>query len=121
MNYKGNYTYYLEQKEAGNVAADSESVTTAPVASQNDTTSSREDWTKSREEAARQRKRANDLKKTENEISRLEEENDTIKEAMNLPENTSDAGKLMELSLQYEKNEQLLLELYDRWEELSEE
>ena len=121
VNYKGNYTYYLEQKEAGNVAADSESVTTAPVASQNDTTSSREDWKKSREEAARQRKRANDLKKTENEISRLEEENDTIKEAMNLPENTSDAGKLMELSLQYEKNEQLLLELYDRWEELSEE
>ena len=121
VNYKGNYTYYLEQKEAGNVAADSESVTTAPVASQNDTTSSREDWKKSREEAARQRKRANDLKKTENEISRLEEENDTIKEAMNLPENTSDAGKLMELSLQYEKKEQLLLELYDRWEELSEE
>ena len=121
VNYKVNYTYYLEQKEAGNVAADSESVTTAPVASQNDTTSSREDWKKSREEAARQRKRANDLKKTENEISRLEEENDTIKEAMNLPENTSDAGKLMELSLQYEKNEQLLLELYDRWEELSEE
>ena len=121
VNYKGNYTYYLEQKEAGNVAADSENVTTAPVASQNDTTSSREDWKKSREEAARQRKRANDLKKTENEISRLEEENDTIKEAMNLPENTSDAGKLMELSLQYEKNEQLLLELYDRWEELSEE
>ena len=112
VNYKGNYTYYLEQKEAGNVAADSESVTTAPVASQNDTTSSREDWKKSREEAARQRKRANDLKKTENEISRLEEENDTIKEAMNLPENTSDAGKLMEISLQYEKNEQILLVLY---------
>ena len=72
VNYKGNYTYYLEQKEAGNIAADSESVADikaveeTPVSS----TSSKEDWKRSREEAARQRKRANELKKTEAEISR---------------------------------------------------
>ena len=123
VNYKGNYTYYLEQKEAGNIAADSESVSgdshtaDTPAAS----TSSKEDWKKSREEAARQRKRANELKKTEAEISRLEEENEKIKEEMNEPEISSNVSRLMELSSQYEKNETALLDLYDQWEALSEE
>ena len=81
VNYKGNYTYYLEQKEAGNIAADSESVADIKVAEETpvSSTSSKEDWKRSREEAARQRKRANELKKTEAEISRLEEENEKIK------------------------------------------
>ena len=123
VNYKGNYTYYLEQKEAGNIAADSESV--ADIKATEETpaspTSSKEDWKKSREEAARQRKRANELKKTEAEISRLEEENDAIKNEMNNPEIASNVSRLMELSTQYEQNETALLELYDKWEALSEE
>ena len=83
--------------------------------------SSKEDWKRSREEAARQRKRANELKKTEAEISRLEEENETIKNEMNDPEIGSNVSRLMELSRQYEENEEALLELYEKWEELSEE
>lgn len=82
--------------------------------------STKEDWKRSREEAAKQRKRANDLKKTESEISRLEEENEQIKEEMNLPEYASDVQKLMELSTRFEENENQLLELYEKWEELSE-
>lgn len=123
VNYKGNYTYYLEQKEAGNIAADSESVADIKATEETpaSSTSSKEDWKKSREEAARQRKRANELKKTEAEISRLEEENDTIKNEMNNPEIASNVSRLMELSTQYEQNETALLELYDKWEALSEE
>ena len=130
VNYKGNYTYYLEQKEAGNIEADSDSVL-SPSAGSDETASSsagnpssgssKEDWKRSREEAARQRKRANELKKTEAEINRLEEENETIKNEMNNPEIGSNVSRLMELSRQYEENEEALLELYEKWEELSEE
>ena len=62
VNYKGNYTYYLEQKEAGNIEADSDSVL-SPSAGSDETASSsagnpssgssKEDWKRSREEAAR--------------------------------------------------------------------
>lgn len=128
VNYKGNYTYYLEQKEAGNIEADSDSVLGSPKASGEDADkktetaiSSKEDWKRSREEAARQRKRANELKKTEADISRLEEENESIKEEMNSPDIASNVSRLMELSRKYEENEEALLELYDKWEELSEE
>ena len=130
VNYKGNYTYYLEQKEAGNIEADSDSVLSPPAGSDETAASSagnpssgssKEDWKRSREEAARQRKRANELKKTEAEISRLEEENETIKNEMNDPEIGSNVSRLMELSRQYEENEEALLELYEKWEELSEE
>ena len=105
VNYKGNYTYYLEQKEAGNIEADSDSVLGSPEASGEDAdkkaepaVSSKEDWKRSREEAARQRKRANELKKTEADISRLEEENESIKEEMNSPDIASNVSRLMELS-----------------------
>ena len=59
-------------------------------------------------------------KKTEKEISRLEEENDQLKEEMALSENATNVAKLMELNTKLEENEAALLELYDKWEELSE-
>ena len=116
VNYKGNYNYYLELKEAGNISADSDNITltsataAAPAPSPE---KAKEYWKRSREEAARQRKRANDLKKTEKEISRLEEENDQLKEEMALPENATNVAKLMELNTKFEENEAALLELYD--------
>ncbi len=119
VNYRGNYSYYLEQKEAGNIEADSDDLTSAagspePVKE----SSSKEDWIRAREEAARIRKRENDLRKTEDKISRLEEENDQYREEINLPENSTDAEKLMELSEKIEKNEQELLSLYEEWEQI---
>ena len=123
VNYKGNYNYYLEQKEAGNISADSDNITLTSVTDAAPAPSpekAKEYWKRSREEAARQRKRANDLKKTEKEISRLEEENDQLKEEMALPENATNVAKLMELNTKFEENEAALLELYDKWEELSE-
>ena len=123
VNYKGNYNYYLEQKEAGNVSADSDNITLAASADKSPAPSpekAKEDWKRSREEAAKQRKRANDLKKTEKEISRLEAENDQLKNEMALPENATNVSKLMELNTKFEENESTLLDLYDKWEELSE-
>lgn len=40
---------------------------------------------------------------------------------MNNPEIASNVSRLMELSTKYEENEAALLELYDKWEELSED
>ena len=123
VNYKGNYNYYLEQIEAGNISADSDNITltsATDAALAPSPEKAKEDWKRSREEAARQRKRANDLKKTEKEISRLEEEKDQLKEEMALPENATNVAKLMELNTKFEENEAALLELYDKWEELSE-
>ena len=120
VNYRGNYNYYLAQKEAGNVEADSDDLTTTPVTEEKDPVSSKEDWKRSREEAARRRKRENELKKTEKEIARLEEENDSIQEQINLPENATNVSKLTELSARLEANEEALLELYETWETLQE-
>ena len=43
-----------------------------------------------------------------------------LKEEMALPENATNVAKLMELNTKFEENEAALLELYDKWEELSE-
>ncbi|MBR0411830.1 MAG: ABC-F family ATP-binding cassette domain-containing protein [Eubacterium sp.] len=123
INYKGNYNYYIEQKAAGNITADSDSVagmSPGTDSARADKASSKEDWKKAREEAARQRKLANDLKKTEHEIHILEQENDQIQKDMNHPDYSSDPEKLLALSEKYEQNETALLTLYERWEELSE-
>ncbi len=124
VNYKGNYSYYLEQKETGNITPDSDSVMSAGHGGGNDSSpekaSSKDDWKKAREEAARQRKLENDIKKAENRISQLEEENEQIQSEMNRPEFMSDPDKLLELSRKYEENESLLLDLYEEWEKLSE-
>ncbi len=121
VNYKGNYNYYLAQKEAGNVEADSDSVIDyVPKETKETVAGSKEDWKKSREEAARQRKRVNDLKKIEARISALEEENEQLNEQLSLPEYSTNVSKLMELSDQAARNEEELLVLYEQWEELSE-
>ena len=78
VNYKGNYSYYLEQKAAGNVEADSDNLLAAaqeeagsdkgPAAER---AGSREEWQRNRELAAIRRTHANQVKKTDHEIARL--------------------------------------------------
>ncbi len=122
VNYKGNYNYYLEQKEAGNIEADSDDLTIAeniPVPEE-DPVNAKEDWKRSREEAAKKRKQQNELKKAEKEIETLEAENEKLQEEILLPENATNVAKLTELSTKMEENEARLLELYELWEELSE-
>ena len=121
-NYRGNYNYYLAQKEAGIIQTDSDDLTAGISGEgEKEVSSSKEDWLKSREEAARIRKRENDLKKTEAEISRLEEEIESLQEEINLPENGTDAEKLTDLAGQMEEKEKVLLDLYETWENLQTE
>ena len=123
-SYPGGYDYYLEQKAAGNVEADSDNLLINDPekdssGSNKGRNGSKEEWLRSREEAARKRKHANDLKKTEAAIARLEEKSDAIKEQLTLPENVTDPEILMDLSDQLEAVEEELLVLYEKWEELS--
>ena len=130
VNYKGGYDYYLEQKAAGNVEADSDNLNLSDTGQKaagsrtgqdkedKGSGSSKEEWMRAREEAARKRKLANDLKKTEKKIADLEAECDRIKDQIALPENASNPEILMDLAGQLEKAEEELLVLYERWEEL---
>ncbi|MDO4285674.1 MAG: ATP-binding cassette domain-containing protein, partial [Eubacteriales bacterium] len=82
--------------------------------------SSGNDWKRQKEEQARLRKQANALKKCEDDIAALEEKNKAIEEAMALPENCTNVGKLAELAREKEANDEALAALYEKWEELSE-
>ncbi len=120
VNYKGNYNYYLEQKAAGNIEADSDSVVAVAPEEKSSSGSSKEDWQNARRQAARKRKLENDLKKTEKEIARLEDDNDEIQRKLQDPEVCSDPEQVLSLSTLYEKNEEELLKYYEKWESLSE-
>ena len=82
--------------------------------------SEKQNWAQQKEEQARMRKAANDLRKCEEKIASAEEEIASIDEQMALPENYSNAGKLAELNSRKEALEEELAELYEKWEELSE-
>ncbi len=79
------------------------------------------DWKKQKEEQARLRKAANALKKCEEDIAAREAKNKELEEAMALPENCTNVGKLNELSKEKAANDEALLALYEQWEALSEE
>ncbi len=79
------------------------------------------DWKKQKEEQARLRKAANALKKCEEDIAAREEKNKKLEEAMALPENCTNVGKLNELAKEKAANDEALAALYEQWEALSEE
>ena len=67
------------------------------------------------------RKRKTQLTKCENRISELEEENEGLHAQMNDESIMSDYEKLSEITSLLEKNQAELDELYEKWEELSEQ
>ena len=71
--------------------------------------------------AGKARKLQNELKKTEEEIHRLETRDQEIDELLSQEEVYTNVSRLMELNQEKEKNSARLEELYERWEELSEE
>lgn len=83
--------------------------------------SSKEEYLKNKEEQARIRKLANDLKRTEAKIEELENAISEIDKKINDPENATNSFKLGELSTQREKIDTELMELYEKWETLSNE
>ena len=140
VNYIGNYEYYLEKKEDVEAAhferlarevkntsgKNGSPAASAPALSSQAAASScvgagRQDWKAQKEEQARLRKLQNELKKTEEEIHRLETRDQEIDELLSQEEVYTNVSRLMELNQEKEKNSARLEELYERWEELSEE
>lgn len=77
-------------------------------------------WQQQKEEQARKRKIAGELKKVEAEIEKLEKENAELDAILADPANGTNVALLQESSKKREENEEQLLELMERWEELSE-
>ena len=125
-NYLGNYDYYLEKKEEQLAKID-----TAFTDSRQGTASvtehgtgdapsgAKQDWKAMKEQQAAQRKRENTLKKCEERIETLEQRNEEIDGLMVSPDVCTNVAKLQELNREKEGNEEELLALYEKWEELS--
>ena len=118
-NYIGNYDYYLEKKQELSASVTESADTTSFV--KEPESSAALDWKAQKEEQARLRKKENDLKKTEAEIEKLENRDSEINELMASPEICTDVAKLQELSKEKETITEKLSELYEKWEELSED
>ena len=135
VDYIGNYEYYLEKREdveAAHFARLAREGKTASAGLSSDVpgsgpaapsgeTSSAQDWKAQKEEQARLRKLQNELKKTEDEIHRLEMRDQEIDGLLSQEEVYTNVARLMELNQEKEAAASRLEELYQRWEELSEE
>ena len=121
-NYKGNYSYYEENRDRlfflQNTASDGSNPSPGETASETGKSSARLEYESKKTEYAKQRKLANDLKKTEKQIQETEAEIEKTDEELNDPANGTNASLLMELSQKKEELEEKLLELYAHWEEL---
>ncbi len=111
-NYIGNYDYYIEKKSqqiSTNITTVNEQIDTE----------SKIDWKTQKEEQAKQRKRENEKNKIEKQIEILEERQKEIDDLMITDDICNNASKLMELQKEKDSNEEELLELYNKWEDLT--
>ena len=129
--FDGTYDYYLEKRDAilaqrfgseTSTGATKTALSSAPADNRDNganAQNSREAWENAKKQQAAQRRLENELKKTEEEINRLEARNSKIDELMQLPENSTQPSKLLELSNEHEANSKKLEELMEYWEDLS--
>lgn len=143
-SYQGDYDYFLEKSSqdtersadymtkgsssTGNNGTANVSLTTlnssaSATSNSNDNiqTEAKLDWAKQKELQAAKRKRENQLAKTEKEIEELENKIADLQEEMSKPEIASNSVKLQELCKECDAAQNKLDELYELWEELSEE
>ena len=114
--YLGNYDYYLEKKEAKQVA----NIASKESSSKAELTESAKDYKAMKEIQAAKRKKENEIKKLEDKISDYENQISELDTIMSLPENATNSARLHELS---DKQAALMEELdamYEKWEELQE-
>ena len=148
-SYQGDYDYFLEKsqqdterpadymsKNAATTGVTTSSGNSAPggvssvpssgasaSSGSNDSsqTEAKLDWAKQKELQAAKRKRENQLAKTEKEIEELELKIVALQEEMSKPEIASNSVKLQELCKECDTAQGRLDELYEMWENLSEE
>jgi len=114
-SYIGNYDYYIEQQLVSTSRAEEKAVVVK------EETETKKDWKRSKEEQAKERKRQNDIKKTEARIEELEQLLSDLNDEMALPENATNSAKLNEIAEKQAAANEELEQLYELWEELSEE
>ncbi|MDD6570923.1 MAG: ABC-F family ATP-binding cassette domain-containing protein [Thermoflexaceae bacterium] len=113
-NFDGNYDYYIEKYDILGVKD-------TPVSSDTANTSlGKANWKAGKEEQAALRKQKNELKRVEASIEELEQELNIINEQVNAPENATNPAKLLELHKKQVECENLLSDLYEKWEILAE-
>ena len=111
--YLGNYDYYLDKKETQSKLEPTKIANKA----QNEEKS---DWQAKKDKEAATRKQKNRLKKLESEIENTEKQIESLALEMEKPEIASDYEKSHELYVKKETSENLLLELYEEFDELNE-
>lgn len=109
--YLGNYDFYLEKK------ADEKTSSVQEVITEN-SSDNKVSWQKQKEDQANQRKRETLIKKLESDIENTELLIQQADELLTTEEVYTDPVKSKELFEQKTANEELLIELYSRWEEL---
>ncbi|MBE5942371.1 MAG: ABC-F family ATP-binding cassette domain-containing protein [Lachnospiraceae bacterium] len=114
-SYIGNYDYYIEQQLVSTSKAEEKIVVIK------EETETKKDWKRSKEEQAKERKRQNDIKKTEARIEELEQLLSDLNDEMSLPEYATNSAKLNEIAEKQAVANDELEQLYELWEELSEE
>ena len=125
-NYLGNYDYYLEKKPQIGIIDSTSAFPPATAVFGNNVakdsgSEKKQEWKQRKEEQAAIRKKERELAKTEERIAFIEERTSKIDEEMVLPEICSNSVKLQELQNEKDSLEEELMELMERWEELSEE
>lgn len=115
--YLGNYDYYLFKKE--------QLSTSTALKSNNHSTDNTEvsknalDYKAGKEAAAAARKLAKEIDRIETRITELEDKNKELEVQMCDPVNVSNSVLLQSLQKEIDDNNDELLELMDRWEEIS--
>ncbi len=116
--YLGDYDYYVEKREQ--LTADS--ALTSNIAIANNTAKNEQaalDYKAQKAAAANAKRLAKELEKVESEIEKLEAKATEIDEWLNDPKNGTDTAGLIKHQKEKESIEEQLLELMDKWEELS--
>lgn len=124
-NYIGNYDYYASHQitePEWKSAPFSPISGAASVISKNNGAPSQAKlaWKENKAEQAKLRKKANDLKKLESQIEQLEEQIAEIDAKFLIPENATNVSLLNQLTNDRNAAEEVLNQLYEQWESLSE-
>lgn len=133
LQFDGTYDYYLEKRDlllkaqqelksskkasASGTEAGSKASCVCPTAEA--PISSKDSWAEAKKQQAARRKLENEYAQVEKKIEELEARNAELNEKMNDPEIATRPSKLMEITEEQKKNETLLEELMERWEELA--
>ena len=113
--YLGNYDYYLEKKQENTTSAGSLKISSNNIKNE----AAALDYKAQKAEAARIKKLNNDLNKLEDKIAQTEQAISEIDAWLNDSSNGTDTAGLIKKQKEKESLDEELLNLYDKWEELS--